>query len=150
MDTVVIAACIALFLASVVYSMMPLLNPKSCENLASHQNKQRWLALQERKEQLYASIKELEFDHSTGKLALTEFQLHRHNLEQEAVAVLGKLDESDIREESKNLTARIERDIAKFRLQHPEHKAGANGFCASCRTKVATDHRFCPYCGKRV
>ena len=130
--------------------MIPLLHPKSFAYVASHQNKQRWLALQERKEQLYASIKELEFDHSTGKLALAEYQLHRHNLEQEAVAVLGKLDESDIREESKNLTARIERDIAKFRLQHAEHKAGANGFCASCRTEVATDHRFCPYCGKRV
>ena len=150
MDTVVIAACIALFLGSVIYSMMPLLNPKSCENLASHQNKQRWLALQERKEQLYASIRELEFDHSMGKLAPTEYQLHKHNLEQEAVAVLGKLDESGRHEESNDLIARIERDIAKLRLQHAEHEAGANGFCASCRTEIAPDHRFCPYCGERV
>ena len=150
MDTVVIAACIALFLASVVYSMMPLLNPKSCANLASHQNKQRWLALQERKEQLYASIRELELDHSMGKLADQEFQLHRHTLEDEAIVVLGKLDESGIHEESNNLHARIERDISKLPLQRSEHEAGAGGFCASCGAEIAADHRFCPHCGGRA
>ena len=150
MDTVVIAACIALFMTSVGFIVVPLLNPKNYASVALHQNNRQWLALQERKEQLYASIRELELDHSMGKLADQEFQLHRHNLEDEAIVVLGKLDESGIHEESNNLHARIERDISKLPLQRSEHEAGAGGFCASCGAEIAADHRFCPHCGGRA
>ena len=44
------------------------------------------------KQTLYAAIKELEFDHQAGKLALEDYQQTRYSYEQRAAALLEQID----------------------------------------------------------
>ena len=44
------------------------------------------------KQNLYAAIKELEFDHQAGKLALEDYQQTRRSYELRAVALLEQID----------------------------------------------------------
>ena len=44
------------------------------------------------KQTLYAAIKELEFDHQAGKLALEDYQQTRRSYELRAVALLDQID----------------------------------------------------------
>ena len=89
------SACMALlgvFLAVVTY---PILTHRHAWRRATGSRRRR-LELTECKEQLYASIKELEFDHSLGKISPQDYEALRGELEVEAVAVLSDLDELEV------------------------------------------------------
>ena len=73
------------------------------------------LELTERKEQLYASIKELEFDHSLGKISPRDYEALRDGLEVDAVVVLRHLDELEVGGDTVDLDECIEADITSHR-----------------------------------
>lgn len=112
-------ACLALvgaFLAAIVH---PILTRKDVWQRATGTRRQR-LELTERKEQVYASIKEMEFDHSLGKMSQVDYEDVRGGLEAEAVEILRRMDRLGNDSDSAlapaaDLEARIERDIAAQR-----------------------------------
>ena len=122
------------------------------------------MELTERKEQLYASIKELEFDRSLGKMSQEDYQGLRGSLEGEALDVLRQLDSLDghaaLEGEAVALAARIEADVAAFRGESGDLAtalvAGAGAavpapaFCPGCGQPRRAAHRFCPHCGERL
>jgi|APSaa5957512622_1039677.scaffolds.fasta_scaffold30847_2 hypothetical protein len=165
-DILVPAACMALvgvFLAAVA---LPILTRKDTWQRATGSRRQH-LELTERKEQLYASIKELEFDRSLGKMSQIDYDAVRGGLEAEAVEILRRLDElgSDGSDDpaggghdSADLESQIEKDIAALRQAEPAAvsptlaptgQAKAHAFCHSCGQARTSEHRFCPHCGQR-
>jgi NADH pyrophosphatase NudC (nudix superfamily) len=112
------------------------------------------LELTEHKEQLYASIKELEFDHSLGKMSAEDYGAVRGGLEAEAVEVLQRLDQlADANDAGVRLDERIEADIASHRgalatTTQPATNPAAHAFCHSCGEKRDAAFRFCPHCGQ--
>ena len=160
-EILVPAACIlllGLFLAAVV---QPILTHRHAWRRATGGRRQL-LELTERKEQLYASIKEMEFDHSLGKISQDDYDTVRTTLETEAVDVLRRLD--SIGAESENspevdLDARIEHDLAALRRPPAEPAAApvvttaptadtAHKFCHGCGKPRTPEHRFCPHCSQ--
>lgn len=151
------AACmllLGLFIAAVVH---PILTRKQAWQRATGGRRQL-LELTERKEQLYASIKEMEFDHSLGKISRSDYDMVRAGLESEALEVLHRLDTigaGNLDAQDADLDARIQSDVAALR-----HSAGdgsvsvaaeepaAHRFCHSCGKPRTSEHRFCPHCGQ--
>ncbi|MGH7411623.1 MAG: hypothetical protein ACREJ6_11280 [Candidatus Methylomirabilis sp.] len=61
------------------------------------------------KQVLYAAIKELDFDHRAGKLALEDYQDTRRSYELRAVALLERIDRLGGQSASEDATSRLER-----------------------------------------
>ncbi len=81
------------------------------------------------------SIKELEFDHSMGKVSDADFAEMRERLRARAVRLMADLEGSAI------YRSQIERDAAAI-VTAPVARA-----CAGCGTVNDTDARFCKQCG---
>ena len=147
-DTAVTATCVALALTILGFVAAPLFETTSVSSAKRGRGQLR-LALNERKEQLYASIKELEFDHSLGKLSDGEYQRQRSSLEDQAVDILRELDHLNGLPTSGERIARIERDVAEAR-SGLEGGGDPGFFCTACGAPRAATHRFCSQCGARL
>ena len=99
--------------------------------------------LVERREQLLAAIKEIEFDQAMGKFPDGEYQPLRRQLEAEAMGVLHQLDQFKSQTgRGKTIEARIEKDILALRQHVRSH-------CPSCGANRRPTDRFCAGCGTR-
>jgi predicted nuclease with TOPRIM domain len=79
-------AGILLMIALLVYTFWP-------ENVfASQREKTRLDYLQERKEQLYENLRDLNFEYRAGKYPEEDFQAQRTQLENEAALLLAEID----------------------------------------------------------
>lgn len=157
-------ALLAAFIAAVVHPLVTVRRPWQRQTGRARLQ----LELMERKEQVYASIRELEFDRSLGKVSAEDYQGLRAAMEREAIAVLRQLDSLDSHratdEETAALVARIEADVAGLRGDVADvaaaptapgvAAAGAaqapTAFCPGCGKTRRPTHRFCPHCGARL
>jgi hypothetical protein len=165
--------CALLLLAVLAAVVQPVLTRRHAWRRATGVNRRR-VELTERKEQLYASLKELEFDHSLGKMTEEDYEAVRHGLEADAVTVLRDLDALEQAGDASAATPatpvgdaaheRIEADIARRRsVQAPVAQAPASApapasqpasgatphaFCHACGQRRTPEHRFCPHCGQ--
>lgn len=99
--------------------------------------------LVERREQLLAAIKEVEFDQAMGKLPDGEYQQLRQQFEAEAMGVLHQLDQfKDTAGQGRGLMDRVEKDILALRQKAQPH-------CPSCGASRQPADRFCSRCGAR-
>ena len=157
MSFVVPCACLALlaaFLAAVVY---PVLAPPLAWRRQTGSARRR-LELTERKEQLYASIKELEFDHRVGKMSQDDHDSLREELESRALGVLSRLHRLEARDPDIDLRKRIEVDVRDLAARKPgsgvdsptAQPSSACDPCLGCGRTREPGHRFCPGCGQRL
>jgi len=107
---------------------------------------QRGQRLQERKEQLYIAIKELEFDQELGKLSTEDHQRLHQQLEGEALVVMQQLDELSGHADPDDLLQQLEREVSARRNAPTETEAK---YCPSCRVERRPDDLFCSKCGTR-
>lgn len=157
MDMTAITACALLLAGCGYYIARPLL---TLRNAAAASVGVRQLS--ERKEQLYASILELEFDRELGKLPESDFQRMRGELESQALAIIEQIERIEEPTARDELELRIEREIAALLsdddpaptpTQPPASQPSAptitTKFCGQCgaERREATD-RFCTQCGK--
>jgi hypothetical protein len=85
-ETQGIVAGIMLLIALLVYTFWP-------ENaFASQKEKTRLDFLQERKEQLYENLRDLNFEHRAGKYPEEDFEAQRALLENETEVLLAEID----------------------------------------------------------
>ena len=99
--------------------------------------------LVERQGQLYAAIKELEFDKALGKLSTEDFEDLRRDLEKEALSVMRRLDQARDPSGTRSLRESIEADILVLRQNRrkpPER-------CPNCAAPSREKDRFCSSCG---
>jgi len=143
MDYLITLGCMALVLGVVLYLGYPLL--ASSSGVPAPDSSEPTRQLLERKEQVYAAIREIEFDHALGKLPSEDYQLHRQLLESEAVGLLQQLDQLGGRNES-GLRARIRKEVLALRTT-PDPGPGA---CPACGAERHGGERFCPQCGRAL
>ena len=85
-DTQGMIAGLFLLFALLVYTFWP-------ENVfASQREKTRLDFLEERKEQLYENLRDLNFEYRAGKYPVEDFQMQRAQLEKEAAQLLAEID----------------------------------------------------------
>ena len=111
MDLFSLFGSLALLFGLMLYLGRPLLR-EGQSRAASMDNGTQ--PLYERKEQLLGAIVELELDHEIGKVPEEDFQRLFNQLESEALATIGKLDQLN-GGGSSELESRIEAEVAALR-----------------------------------
>jgi hypothetical protein len=95
--------------------------------------------LVERKESLYAAIKEIEFDYQMGKLSEADFEELRQQYKDDAIGLLKKIDKSSSKVKPK---------------AQPTPKDAVPGpkvnFCWECGSDVSAADKFCVNCGTKL
>jgi len=142
---------ISLILVIVGYWIFhPLFRPKPTEGLSPQMREDREKALQQRKEDVYAAIKEMDFDFEMGKISEEDYRELKSQYKGKALKILKELDGVDGGED---IDAAIERDV--HRLRKKKRKGGKEtvrqiNFCPHCGKKVAPKNNFCQGCGMKL
>jgi hypothetical protein len=103
------------------------------------------------REQVLTQLRDLDFDHATGKLNEDDYAAQRAQLMAQGVAVLKELDSQaappvgQVPDEIEPLDE-IERAIARRRAPRPVAPAVLH--CPNCAAVVSAGDRFCPKCGE--
>lgn len=99
-----------------------------------------------KKEAVYTSIKDLDFDYRTGKLSADDYKELKEKYEVEALHILKDIDDSG----KKKTTS----DEAKIKQILPESSEPITDkdfvFCPKCGTKAKTGDNFCFKCGAKL
>ncbi|MBI3581341.1 MAG: zinc ribbon domain-containing protein [Nitrospinae bacterium] len=88
-----------------------------------------------KKEAAFVALKDLDFDHKTGKIDDADFDQLKARYEDEAVAVLKRIDG-------------VGGASPAFRKASGGEQAGI--FCTSCGTQAKAGDRFCGNCGAKL
>ena len=114
-------------------------------------------ALEDRKLQIYAGIRELGFDYRMDKLEQADYDVEVERLKAEAIGVVRQIDE--LRRQPPRGPDELEAEIAAFRQQlddpsttanDDESKDEAGQFCTQCGTPGGREDRFCAACGNQL
>ena len=101
--------------------------------------------LLERRDNLLATIKDIEFDYQTGKISPEDFAEMNAKYRSEAVAILKRIDGA-VKGKNKN-KEKIEAELRQLKAR----RKNTNGkFCANCGNAVQPGDRFCTQCGTRL
>ena len=103
--------------------------------------------LEERKEQLFTALRELEFDCELGKVTPQDFAEQRPRLEADALAVLRELEGLTGAPGPADPRQVLE---AEVRAARASLAAPPSSRCPSCDAEQGADHQFCPQCGARL
>ena len=107
-----------------------------------------------RKDAVLLSIKELEFDHRTGKLSQEDFDLFNHRLRQQAVGLLRQIERRS--PDLAQLDAQVEEEIAAMRttVSVAEDVDAASSSeasqCPKCNNPITSTDNFCAKCGANL
>lgn len=160
-STLVPVACLLLLAGFIAVILHPILTARDTWLRPTNLARTR-IELTEQKEQLYSSIRELEFDHSLGKISDADFETLRLDLEGQAVDALRHLDslQDTAAPGEADLDARIEADlqatvaaapaptpVAATTQPGPVATPAPANFCPSCGVARQATHKFCPGCG---
>ena len=145
MTPLVLIASAALLAALIVAAGYPLLTLRTRFQIRSLDKHSR--QLQEHKEQLYAAIKELEFDRQLGKISPEDHDRLHRQLEREALEIIRQLDELNGRENPEKLDASIEHRVL---IRRGRARSSTIDRCPSCQAEYRSGDLFCPQCGARM
>jgi rRNA maturation endonuclease Nob1 len=110
--------------------------------------------LKNKKDGAYATIRELEFDLSMGKLTEEDFQILKRQYTQEAVGYMKAMDklESPRATFSKPVVTVLEEEIEQGVTAIRNHESTERKYiyCTSCGEKAAVESRFCAACGSNL
>ena len=98
--------------------------------------------LVERKETIYAAIKDIEFDYQMGKLSEEDFKELRQKYKDEAVGLLKTIDKGQTKPAKGEGT-----QVSKSQRKTEDQSVN---FCWECGMAVAADDNFCANCGNKV
>jgi len=112
-----------------------------------------------RREAILVELRDLDFDHSTGKVSDADHQTQRARLVAQGAEILRALDQLPITNyHLQNLDDEIEQLIAARRKGRSKTQVtrGAaapiqpGGFCPQCGKPVVANDKFCAHCGARI
>lgn len=124
-----------------LYVSAPLLKERRTEKmLADYYEETERHHLLSRKDSIYTAIKDLEFDHKTGKLSDEDYAELREKFEQQAAEILKEIDDL---QSGKTTTSRKKSKTAA-------KKEAKVRFCSACGQEIKVDAKFCSACGERM
>ena len=132
----------------------PLLQEDGGQNGLTPQPENILEELKNKKDGAYATIRELEFDLSMGKLSEEDFQILKRQYVQEAVGYMKAMDKlkSLPATISKHTDTDLEEEIESEDRASRTHEStkGKYIYCTSCGRKAAVERRFCTACGSNL
>ncbi len=96
--------------------------------------------LEDRKQAIYESLRDLQFEYRLGKLSDEDYQQNKLALQRELALVLAEMEET-----AKRLGLTLSRAAAPARKV-----AAASTVCPSCGAKFSKALKFCGECGKAM
>ena len=132
----------------------PLLREEDLQDNLTPQPEDVLANLKNKKDGVYATIKELEFDLSMGKLSEEDFNILKRQYLQEAAGYMEEMDKLEslaatVAESAEpDLAEKIEPQILSH--QPPESNQRKRIYCTSCGEKAAAENRFCSACGSNL
>jgi len=150
-ETIVI---VFLVLASGYWIIRPLLSPEQLQDSPTLELEERLNRATLKKEGAYATIKELEFDLSMGKLSKEDFETMKEQYTLDALEYIEEIEQlqssakrgSTLTEEE--LEKNSENDISA--LPEARSTVKASVFCTQCGEKASGQDQFCPNCGAEL
>lgn len=171
------AAILIILIVVVSWVSLPLLRSERREVFSFRKRRKHdEQTLQEKKEDVYAAMKEMEFDFEMGKISEEDYQELRSQYKVKALEILKELDHI---EKDDDLDAAIEREIQQFRTksapeedieaaierevqqlrkdkkppgdtEREEKSVQSINFCPQCGEKVIPNSNFCQNCGMKL
>lgn len=126
---------ILLSLSVSAFIVYPLLKARGGSKLDLDSN-HRATDLEERKENIYAAIKEIEFDYQMGKLSEEDFNELRQQYKNDAVELLKEIDKTQ---------PQVEKAEGK-----KSAKLQTARFCWNCGAPLKPEDKFCADCGTNL
>ncbi len=94
-----------------------------------------------RKDSLYVAIKDLDFEHATGKLSTGDYETLKEAYARDAIEVLKDIDEREAQLEATRAAAK------KRAGRNASKKKGVGVFCSECGAQLDASDRYCARCG---
>ena len=107
-----------------------------------------------KKDDAYATIRDLEFDLNMGKLSEEDFQTLKKQYMQKAAVYMQEIDNLKLLKDEKltfpdkDIEEEIEQEVASIRLQ--KSTPGEYVYCAFCGEKAFVEDNFCGGCGSTL
>lgn len=133
---------IMIILAVIVFAVIlavgyPLVNAGEYAFETTSNGDDRAALLMSQRNSVFDAIRDLEFDHQTGKLSEQDYKQMRARYDLKAAEVLQKMDAL--------ATAQAKRGSGKV-----SPKPGGKAACPQCNAPVLAGDRFCPKCGNKL
>lgn len=144
---------IGLIIGAAFYIINPLLKPGRMAGAIALETDEMLVELNLKKEEAYATIRELEFDLNMGKLSKEDYEIIKAQYTHGAIDCIKAIDElkKNIKRQTnlsaKDLENEIEREIPA--LNAGEFAQAADLFCTQCGQKLSAADRFCSKCGAK-
>ena len=126
---------ILLSLAASAFIVYPLLKARAGSKPDFDSN-HRATDLEERKDNIYAAIKEIEFDFEMGKLSEEDFHTLRQQYKNDAIELLKEIDKT--------------RPVQTSTPVKKSAKTKSAGFCWNCGAPLRKEDKFCSGCGTNL
>jgi hypothetical protein len=97
-------------------------------------------ALHQERSDIVRAIRELDFDHRTGKINDEDYQRVRADYVQRGAQILRELNEAG----EPSVDAAIEKRVAALRATSDAQT------CPACHKAIHAGDKFCPHCGQRL
>jgi len=145
---------LALLVIVAIIVMLPLLGRKT----PATKPPSRRESLEQERRAVISAIRELDFDHRTGKIAEEDYRRLREIQVARGAQILRELDalnDGDTRDNVHDADSAIEARVARLRtvVQTGRHQGGAlagKTICPDCGYRAAAGDKFCPQCGQRL
>jgi hypothetical protein len=131
-----------------IFILYPLLTPQQSRDDSNTEAEELMLT----RDQLFADIRELDFDHRMEKLTDADYNELLDQMKDEAATVIESLDALDAdtsasQSHAEPTDADIEARIAAMRADMASDKDEDEISCTSCGSQNQADARFCNSCG---
>ncbi|MGW8301716.1 MAG: hypothetical protein ACWGNO_06595 [Desulfobacterales bacterium] len=132
----------------------PLLREEDFKNDYTSQPEDILEKLENKKDGVYATIKELEFDLSMGKLSEEDFQILKRQYLQEAAGYMEEMDKLESLQAtvSQPTKSDLAEEIEQESTAHRTHESTARKhiYCTCCGQRADAESRFCGACGANL
>ena len=143
-----------LVIGACYWIISPLLREEDFQNDYVSQPDDILEKLKSKKDGVYATIKELEFDLSMGKLSEEDFQILKRQYLREAAGYMEEMDklESLKTTVSKPTRSDLAEEIEQKSTAQRTHESSRKKhiYCTSCGKRAAAESRFCGACGANL
>jgi hypothetical protein len=143
-----------LFLVSCYWIIRPLLSSEQLQDSLTPGLREQLNRITLKKESAYATIKELEFDLSMGKLSEEDFEILKKQYSLDALKYIDEIDQ--LKSSEKRRTTLTEEEAEKSieneisASPKAQSTTGVGVFCTECGEKASGQDHFCSNCGAEL
>jgi hypothetical protein len=137
----IIGVCLAILTA--IFVAYPLFQKQ--QRKASFALNHRDQELEARKAEIYAAIRDIDFDYRMGKLSQEDYETLRDQYKTEAVGLMKQIDHIKLGEFRTTASKGDGNDMPR-----QEQGGKAARFCHQCGQPISAHDRFCSACGEKL